>query len=151
MGVFFMGVLVEIVCLLSQEEAQAAVEQHFNETGDLLLARSPYEELDRVLLVFRLLPATDIQECTAYLQGALQESTIESYEFVASTLISITLQPVPDRQTQMRDFPLAAGDAWYPAIDDPRKVYLSVDIMPMTNEQMRWLKDHRATWKSEEH
>jgi hypothetical protein len=149
-GVFFMGVSVEIVCVLSQKDAQVAVEQHFNETGDLLLARSPYEELDRVLLIFRLLPTTDIQECTAYLQDELQKSAIESYEFVASTLISISLKPEPDRETQMRDFPLDAGDAWYPAIDDPRKVYLSVDIMPMTNEQIRWLDGHQATWKLEE-
>src|SRR5690348_3939679 len=144
-----MGISVEIVCILSQEDAQAAVEQHFNETGDTLLARSLYEELDRILLVFRLLPTTDIQECTVYLQGALRESTIESYEFVTSTLITVSLKTVPDRETQMRDFPLDAGDAWYPAIDDPRKVYLSIDVMPMTNEQISWLNGHQATWKYE--
>ena len=145
-----MGVSVEIVCLLSQVEAQATVEQHFNETGDILLARSPYEELGRVLLVFRLLPTTDIEECTVFLQNALQESTIESYEYVVSTLVSVSLNPVPDRETQMRDFPLDAGDAWLPAIDNPRKVYLSIDVMPMTNEQRTWLSEHQATWKYEE-
>jgi hypothetical protein len=136
--------------VLSQKDAQVAVEQHFNETGDLLLARSPYEELDRVLLIFRLLPTTDIQDCTAYLQDELQKSAIESYEFVASTLISISLKPEPDRETQMRDFPLDAGDAWYPARDDPQKVYLSIDMMPMTNQQMAWLRRHRAQWKYED-
>lgn len=144
-----MGVSVEIVCVLSQKDAQAAVEQYFRETGDILLARSSYEELDRILLVFRLLPATDIQECTVYLQDALGKSLLESYEFVASTLITLSLKSVPDRETQMRDFPLAAGDAWYPAIDDPRKVYLSIDVMPMTNEQLTWLREHQATWKHE--
>jgi hypothetical protein len=131
-------------------DAQAAVEQHFNETGDILLARSPYEELDRVLLAFRLLPTTDIQECTTFLQDALHQSTIESYEYVVSTLVSVSLNPVSDRETQMRDFPLAAGDAWLPAIDDPRKVYLSIDVMPMTNEQITWLSDHKANWKYED-
>ena len=144
-----MGVSVEIVCVLSQKDAQAAVEQYFKETGDILLARSSYEELDRILLVFRLLPTTDIQECTVYLQDALGKSLLESYEFVASTLITLSLKSVPDRERQMRDFPLAAGDAWYPAIDDPRKVYLSIDVMPMTNEQINWLNNHQATWKYE--
>ncbi len=145
-----MGVLVEIVCVLSQEDAPAAVKNHFNGTGDILLARSPYEELGRVLLVFRLLPTTDIEACTMFLQNALKESTIESYEYVISTLVSVSLQSISDRDTQMRDFPLAAGDAWLPAIDDPRKVYLSIDVMPMTNEQIRWLNEHQVTWKYEE-
>lgn len=145
-----MGVSVEIVCVLSQRDAQAAVEQHFNETGDILLARSPYEELGRVLIVFRLLPHTDIEKCTAFLQNALQKSTIESYEYVVSTLVSVSLNPVPDRETQMRDFPLDAGDAWLPAIDDPRKVYLSIDVRPITNEQITWLNEHQATWKYED-
>ena len=145
-----MGVLVEIVCVLSQKDAQVAVEQHFNETGDILLARSLYEELGRVLLVFRLSPTTDIQECTDFLQHALHESIIESYEYVVSTLVSVSLNPVPARETQMRDFPLAAGDAWLPAVDDPRKVYLSIDVMPMTNEQITWLNEHQVAWKYEE-
>jgi len=146
----FMGISIEIVCVLSQEDAQAAVEKHFNETGDILLARSLYEELGRVLLVFRLLPTTDIQECTTFLQDARQQSTIESYEYVVSTLVSVSLNPVPDRETQMRDFPLDAGDAWLPAIDDPHKVYLIIDMMPVTNEQITWLSDHQAAWKYEE-
>ena len=148
-GVYFMGVSVEIVTVLSQKVAQAAIEQHFSETGDLLLARSPYEELDRVLLVFRLLPTTDIQECTAYLQDALRKSTIESYEFVNSTLVSLFLNAAADRETQMRGFPLDAGDAWYQASDDPQKVYLSIDVMPMTNEQIAWLHEHQTAWKYE--
>ena len=142
-----MGVSVEIVYVLSQEDAQAVIEQRFNETGDILLARSLYEELDRVLLVFRLLPTTNIEKCSAFLLKALHESTIESYEYVVSTLVSVSLNPVPDREIQMRDFPLAAGDAWLPAIDDPRKVYLSIDVMPMTNEQLVWLNDHQVRWK----
>ncbi len=147
---FLMGISVEIVCVRSQKEAQIAVEQHFNETKAILLARSLYQELDRILLVFRLLHSTAIQECTTYLQNALQLSTIESYEYVTSTLVSIFLNSVPDRDTQMRDFPLAPGDAWLPAIDDPRKVYLSRDVMPMTNEQITWLREHQATWKYED-
>ena len=145
-----MGVSVEIVCVLSQEDAQAAIEQRFNETGDILLARSLYEEIDRVLLVFRLLPTTNIEEQTAFLQNTLRESIVESYEYVVSTVVSVSLNPVPDREIQMRDFPLAAGDAWLPAIDDPRKVYLSIDVMPMTNEQLLWLNDHQVRWKYEE-
>lgn len=145
-----MGVSVEIVCVLSRKDAQAAVEQHFDETGDLLLARTSYEDLDRVLLAFRLLPTTDIQECTTFLQNALQQSTIESYEFVVSTLVSVYLNPLPDRETQMRNFPLDSGDAWFPAIDDPRKIYLSIDMMPMTKEQIIWLSEHLATWKYED-
>jgi hypothetical protein len=69
---------------------------------------------------------------------------------VVSTVVSVSLNPVPDREIQMRDFPLAAGDAWLPAIDDPRKVYLSIDVMPMTNEQLVWLNDHQVRWKYEE-
>lgn len=145
-----MGISVEIVCVLSQKDAQAAVEQHFNETGDLLLARIPYEELDRVLLVFRLLPTTDIQASTAFLNNARRDSTIESYEYVNSTLVSINLNPEPARETQMHDFPLDSGDAWYPALDDPRKVYLSIDMMPVTNEQIAWLRRHRVKWKYED-
>jgi hypothetical protein len=145
-----MGVLVEIIYALSQKDAQTAVKQHFSETSDLLLARIPYEELDRILLVFRLLSTTDIQASTAFLNNALQQSTIESYEYITSTLVSIHLNPTPDRETQMRDFPLNAGDAWYPALDDPQKVYLSIDMMPMTNQQMAWLRRHHAQWKYED-
>jgi hypothetical protein len=145
-----MGVSVEIVCVLSQKDAQAAVERHFNETGDLLLARSLYEEMDRVLLLVRLLPTTDIEACTAFLQNALHLSLIESYEYVVSTLVSVNLTPALDRETQMRDFPLNSGDAWFPAIDDPHKIYLSIDVMPMTNEQITWLREHQAQWKYEE-
>jgi hypothetical protein len=145
-----MGVSVEIVCVLSQKDAQAAVEQHFNETGDHLLARSPYEELGRVLLVFRLLPTTGMQECTAFLRHALREGAIESFEYVVSSLVSVSLHSPPARETQMRDFPLASGDAWYAALDDPDLVYLSIDMMPMTDEQIQWLNEHQARWKYED-
>lgn len=145
-----MGISVEIVCVLSQKDAQAVVEKHFNETGDSLMARIFYEELGRVMLVFRLSPTTDIEECTAYLLNALQQSTIETYEYVVSTLVSVSLNPVPDRETQMRDFPLDSGDAWFPPLHDPHKVYLSIDVMPLTNEQITWLRTHRAKWKYEE-
>ena len=145
-----MGVSVEIVCVLSQKNVQTVIEQHFNETGDLLLARCPYEELDRVLLLVRLLPTTDIQECTAFLQRARQEATIESYEYVVSALVSAYLTPEPDRDTQMRDFPLDVGDAWFPALDHPNKIYLSIDMPPMMREQIAWLSEHRAKWEYED-
>src|ERR1700719_197107 len=101
-----MGISVEITCALSQKNAQAMVEQHFNKTGDVLLARSIYEELDRVLLIVRLLPTADMHEHTAFLQLALEQGAIESYEYVVCTLVGIYLKPTPDRETQMHGFPL---------------------------------------------
>jgi hypothetical protein len=144
-----MSTTVEIICTLSQYDAQTIVEEHFNETGDLLLARCPYEEVDRVLLLVRLLPTTDIQECTAFLQLAAQQGTIESYEYVVCTLVSVYLKPSPDRETQMSGFPLDFGDAWFPAIDHPDKIYLSTDVPPMTDKQIAWLNEHQAKWEYE--
>ena len=144
-----MSTTVEIICTLSQQDAQTIVEQHFNETGDLLLARCPYEELDRVLLLVRLLPTADMQECTAFLQLAIQQGTIESYEYVVCTLVSVYLNSSPDRETQMSGFPLDFGDAWFPAIDHPNKVYLSIDMPPITDKQIAWLNEHQAKWEYE--
>jgi len=144
-----MGISVEIVCALSQKNAQTAIEEHFNETGDLLLSRCFYEELDRVLLLVRLLPTTDMQECTAFLQLALQQATIESYEYVICSLVSVFLNPSLDRETQMSGFPLDFGDAWFPALDHPNKVYLCIDMPPMTPAQTAWLSDHQAKWEYE--
>lgn len=145
-----MGMSVEIVCALSQKNAQIVVAEHFTETGDRLLARCPYEELDRVLLIVRLLPATDMQECTAFLQLALQQATIESYQYVICSLVSVYLNPLPDRETQMSGFPLDFGDAWFPAIDNPNKIYLCIDTPPMTAEQIAWLSEHQAKWEYED-
>lgn len=145
-----MGISVEIVCTLSQKNAQTAIEQHFNETGDLLLARCLYEELDRVLLLVRLLPTTDIHECTAFLQRALQQATIESFEYVICSLVSVYLNPSLDRETQMSGFPLDFGDAWFPAIDQPNKVYLCIDMLPITPAQVAWLNEHQAKWEYED-
>lgn len=145
-----MGISVEIVCALSQKNVQAAVEQRFNETGDLLLARCPYEELDRVLLLVRLLPTADMLECTAFLQRALKESAIESFEYVICSLVSVYLNPSSERETQMSDFPLDFGDAWFPAIDHPNKIYLCIDMPPMTSEQIAWLSKHQAKWEYED-
>ena len=145
-----MGVSVEVICALSQKNAQAAVEQHFNKTGDLLLTRCPFEELDRVLLVFRLLPTADMQEHTAFLQLALEQATIESYEFVICSLVGVYLNPAPDRETQMQGFPLDFGDAWFPAIDQPNKVYLCIDMPPITGAQIAWLSEHQAKWEYED-
>jgi hypothetical protein len=144
-----MGISVEIVCALSQKNAQTAVEEHFNETGDLLLSRCFYEELDRVLLIVRLLPTTDMQECTAFLQLALQQDVIASYEYVICSLVSVFLNPSLDRETQMSGFPLDFGDAWFPALDHPNKVYLCIDMLPMTPAQTAWLSDHQAKWEYE--
>src|ERR1700737_1780891 len=104
-----MGVSVEIICDFSQKNAQAVVEQHFNKFGDILLARCPYEELDRVLLIVRLLSTADIHEHTAFLQVALEQATIESYEYVICSLVSVYLKPEPDRETQMQGFPLSTS------------------------------------------
>src|ERR1700736_3145583 len=125
-----MGISVEIICALSQKSAQTVIEQHFKETEDRLLARCLYEELDRVLLIVRLLPTANMQECTAFLQLALQQGTVESYEYVICSLVSVNLNPSLDRETQMYGFPLDFGDAWFPAIDDPHKVYLCIDMPP---------------------
>lgn len=144
-----MGISVEIVCDLSQKNAQTVVEQHFNKTGDLLLARCLYEELDRALLVVRLLPSADMREHSVFLQLALQQATIESFEYVICSLVSAYLNPTPDRETQMRNFPLDFGDAWFPAIDHPGKIYLCIDMQPMTHEQTAWLIEHQAKWEYE--
>lgn len=145
-----MGISVEIVCALSQKNAQLVVEQHFKETGDLLLARCLYEELDRVLLIVRLLPTTDLQECTAFLQLALQQAAIVSYEFVVCSLVSAYLNPALDLEAQMSGFPLDFGDAWFPAIDQPHKIYLCIDMPPMTPAQIAWLSEHQAKWEYED-
>jgi hypothetical protein len=145
-----MGVSVEIICDISQKNAQAAVEQHFNKTGAILLARCPYEELDRVLLIVRLLSTADIHEHTAFLQLALEQATIESYEYVICSLVSVYLKPEPDRETQMQGFPLDFGDAWFPAIDQPDKIYLCIDMPPVTGAQIAWLSEHQAKWEYED-
>src|ERR1700737_503478 len=145
-----MGISVEIVCALSQKNAQTVVEQHFKETGDLLLACCLYEELDRVLLIIRLLPTTDLQECTAFLQLALQQATIVSYEYVVCSLVSAFLNPALDLETQMSGFPLDFGDAWFPAIDHPHKIYLCIDMPPMTPAQIAWLSERQAKWEYED-
>jgi hypothetical protein len=142
-----MGVSVEIICALSQKNAQAAVEQRFNKAGDLLLTRCLYEELDRVLLIVRLLPTADMHECTAFLQLALEQATIESYEYVICSLVSVYLKPAPDRETQMHGFPLDFGEAWFSAIDHPNKIYLCIDMPPVTGAQTTWLSERQAKWE----
>jgi hypothetical protein len=91
-----------------------------------------------------------MQESTAFLRYAIREGTIESFEYVVSSLVSVSLHSPPAREAQMCDFPLASGDAWYPALDDPNKVYLSIDMMPMMDEQIKWLNEHQAKWKYED-
>jgi hypothetical protein len=145
-----MSTLIEIICSISQKDAQKTVEQHFAQSSDHLLARCAYEELDQVLLVFQLSPLTDESEHSAFLKLTLQRGIIDSYEYVTCYPVGAFLNPSLGRQEQMRGFPLQNGESWFPAIDHPNKVYICLDKPFMASNQTAWLIRHQIRWEYED-
>jgi hypothetical protein len=145
-----MNMLVEIICTLSQESAQATIEEYFKQAGDRLIARCVYEEFDRVLLLIRLSPAAVESEHTAFLRIALQQGIVETYEYVICYLVSAYLDASANKLEQMRGFPLQPGESWFPAIDHPGKIYICIDDPLMTPDQAAWLIKHQVRWEYED-
>lgn len=145
-----MSTLVEIICPFSQKCPQKWVEQHFEQTGDRLLACCAYERLDRVLLVAQISPTTDRGEHAAFLRLAHQEGIIESYEYLTCYPMSAFLNPTLDTHEQMRCFPLRDGESWLPAIDHPNKVYICLDKPFMASDQTLWLAEYQVRWMFED-
>ena len=67
-----MSALIEIVCALAQAETvQTLIEESCQATGDLLIGRCVYEQVNEVLLIVRLLGATSVSKYVTILSREL--------------------------------------------------------------------------------
>ena len=143
-----MSVLIEIVCALAQAEAvQTLIEESCQATGDLLIGRCVYEQVNEVLLIVRLLGATSVSKYVTILGQELQQEVILSFQLVSGDLVKISFNPSVDVREQMRHFPLHPGESWYPAIHDPHQAYVCIRRPLMGAKQAAWLLKHEVEWE----
>jgi len=142
-----MSVLIEIVCALAQAEAvQTLIEESCQATGDLLIGRCVYEQVNEVLLIVRLLGATSVSKYVTILSQELQQEVILSFQLVNGDLVKMSFHPTVDVREQMRHFPLCPGDSWYPALHDPHQAYVCIRRPILGAKQAAWLLHHEVVW-----
>ncbi len=143
-----MSVLIEIVCALAQAEAvQTLIEESCQATGDLLIGRCVYEQVNEVLLIVQLLGATSVSKYVTILGQELQQEVILSFQLVSGDLVKISFNPSVDVREQMRHFPLHPGESWYPALHDPHQAYVCIRRPLMGAKQAAWLLKHEVEWE----
>ena len=142
-----MTTLLEIVCAVAQAEAvQTLLEESCQATGDLLIGRCVYEQINEVLLIVRLLHASSVRSYVTILSQQLQQAVILSFQLLSGDLVKLFFHPSVDLREQMRHFPLYPGDSWYPALHDPHQAYVCLRRPLLGAKQAAWLLQHEVEW-----
>ena len=142
-----MPILIEIVCTVSKAEAvRTLIEESCQVTGDLLIGRCVYEQINEVLLIVQLVHATSVRRYVTTLSQQLQQEVILSFQLVNGDLVKISFNPSVDLREQMRHFPLYPGDSWYPALHEPHHVYVYLRRPLLGAKQSAWLLQHEVEW-----
>ena len=142
-----MTTLIEIVGTGAQAEAvQTLIEESCQATGDLLIGRCVYEQINEVLLIVRLVHATSVRSYVTILSQQLQQAVILSFQLLSGDLVKLCFHPSVDLREQMRHFPLYPGDSWYPALHDPHHVYVYLRRPLLGAKQSAWLLQHEVEW-----
>ena len=143
-----MPILIEIVCTVGNAEAvRTLIEESCQVTGDLLIGRCVYEQINEVLLIVQLVHATSVRRYVTTLSQQLQQEVILSFQLVSGDLVKISFNPSVDLREQMRDFPLHPGESWYPAIHDPHQAYVCIRRPLMGAKQAAWLLKNEVEWE----
>jgi hypothetical protein len=133
-------VLVEIIVPGSCVQAvEPVLRSCCAETGDELLGRQEYQELNTWFFVVRLLQDEHLSKHVPVLCQALQQKSITSFQFVHVDVIKLISDDIVE---QMHHFPLSLGDSWIPAIDDSNIAYLCTARNVLTKQQSVWLVMH---------
>ena len=134
-----------IVPLTYVHEVEPFLMQCCAETGDKLLGRQVYPEIDEALFVVQLMHDANSSKHITVLHAALQQNIISSFQFARGSIIELASPLVME---QMGEFPLTFGDAWIPALDDPQHIYLLTHKRFMTATQAAWVLNHQEiAWR----
>src|SRR5436309_15759655 len=89
-----MPILIEIVCTVSKAEAvRTLIEESCQVTGDLLIGRCVYEQINEVLLIVQLVHATSVRKFVTTLSQQLQQEVILSFQLVSGDLVKMSFHP----------------------------------------------------------
>ena len=142
-----MPILIEIVCTVGKAEAvRTLIEESCQVTGDLLIGRCVYEQINEVLLIVQLVHATSVRRYVTTLSQQLQQEVILSFQLVNGDLVKMSFHPTVDVREQMRHFPLCPGDSWYPALHEPHQAYVCIRRPLLGAKQAAWLLHHEVVW-----
>jgi len=136
-------ILIEVVVPGSlAHQVEPAIEQCCAESGDRLLGRREYQEVNELFLVVQLLQDAHQSKHVPILGQALQNSMISSFNFVQGSLVAVSS---PDILEQIHSFPLSLGDSWVPSARDPNCIYLCLHRPLLTHAQAAWFLLHEET------
>ena len=125
-----------IVPLFLAHKVKPFLEQCCSESGDLLLGYRESQEVNEEVFIVQLTHDSHSSQHVSVLHDALQQETISSFRFLRGSLLKLSS---PTIVKQISDFPLAVGDSWVTALDNPECIYLSVPRTLITGKQSAWL------------
>ena len=119
------------------------MEQCCQETGDRLIGRRHYPEIDEIFLVVQLLDEEHISEHLPVLRHALHQKLISCFTCTQATLVKVSS---PSIASSIESFPLALGDSWVPSAHASDTAYLVLHRFLLSAAQAAWVHLHEVEW-----
>lgn len=138
-------ILIEIaVPSAYASDVEKVIDQCCAETGDRLLGRRDYPEVEQLFLVVQLRHDIHLSKHVPILSQALQHSMISSFEFTQGNVVKVSSPTIFDH---ICNFPLSLGDSWVPAAHNLHTIYLNIHRSFLSAAQATWLHLHEdVTW-----
>jgi len=137
-------ILIEVAVPNSHaDDVEKAIDQCCAETGDRLLGRRNYSEVNELFLVVQLLHDVHLSKHVPILSQALQQMLIHSFVFTQGTVVKVSS---PDVLSRIYSFPLSSGDSWVPSAHDRHTVYLNIHRPMLNAVQAEWLHLQETHW-----
>ncbi len=137
-------ILIEVAVPSSHaDDVEKVIHHCCAETGDTLLGRRDYPDVNELLLVVQLLHDVHISKHVPVLSQALQHLLIHSFVFTQGVVVKVSSS---DILTSMYEFPLSSGDSWVPSAHNPHTVYLSIHRPTLSAKQIAWLHCQEVDW-----
>jgi hypothetical protein len=142
-----MPLLIHVaVAVDNTQSVQSAVNNCCEETGDIPIGRRYYEDVGEMLLVVQLINDLHLSKHVKVLSQALHQRAILSFQFEHTHLVTVHCQPSLRILDVMHDFPLSAGESWFPAIADEQMGYLCTRGEEMKSDQVLWFEEHQLDY-----
>ena len=137
-------IMIEVAVPTSHaDDVEKAIDQCCAETGDTLLGRRYYSEVNELFLVVQLLHDVHLSKHIPILSHALQHMLIHSFVLTQGTVVKVSS---PDILNCICNFPLSSGDSWVPSAHDLHTVYLNIHRPTLNASQSAWLHLQETSW-----
>lgn len=129
-------------------DVQTEIEHYCQETGNDIIGRRVYEEVEEVLIVVQLNKEVRSSTHTLALNNLIHSRLILSCQFENANLILVRSELSQNICDILPQFPLQPNESWFPSISDAQHAaYICTRNVLINFEQSTWLRAYNLSYQ----